>query len=104
MTRTGLILQRINFFKHKQLQLFTSCRKFDPDVIASIEVDKVQILPMDGDEYCIIESVTKCLQNVGKHINKSVLLNKIQEKILSQIGYYKQFNYIKNGVYESDNW
>ena len=70
---------------------------------------------MEGDGYCILESIIKCLQNVGRHINKSVVLNEIQEEILRQTGYYKQFmsledndpvaemtNYIKHGVYESD--
>ena len=70
---------------------------------------------MYGDGYCIIESIRKCLQNVGRHINKSVLSNEIKEEILCQIGYYKQFMsledtdpvgemtiYIKHGVYEVD--
>ena len=39
--------------------------EFDPDVITSIEADKFQILPVYGDGYCIIESIIKCLQNVG---------------------------------------
>ena len=39
--------------------------EFDPDVITSIEADRLQILPEYGDAYCIIESIVKCLQNVG---------------------------------------
>ena len=70
---------------------------------------------MYGDGYCIIESIRKFLRNVGRHINKSVFLNKTKEEALCRIGYYKRFmiledtdplgemsNYIKNGIYESD--
>ena len=73
------------------------------------------MLPVYGDGYCFIQSITKCLQNVGRHISKSALLNEIEEEILCHIGYYKQFmsledtdpvgempNYIKHAVYESD--
>ena len=35
--------------------------KFDFDIITSTEADKVQIFPVYGDGYCIIESITKCL-------------------------------------------
>ena len=58
------------------------------------------MLPVYGDGYCFIQSITKCLQNVGRHINKSALLNEIEEEILCHIGYYKQF--MKHAVYESD--
>ena len=62
--------------------------KFFPDVITSAEAENAF--------YVRRWVYHRMSEKLGRHINKSVLLNEIQGEMLGRIVYYKQFMSLKD--------